>query len=272
MNIKDVLLSLHERPVAFYPIYARKTGSLTCGVLLSQLLHWNTAMKGQSFFKTDAEIREETALSIDELKAAKGKLKAFDFVEIKAKGVPAKTWYTFDLVKLAEWISTNQLAEIPPTEKRETHQQESDNSTSSMEGNPPTLHRVPENTQREIYKEEPKPNLPPAELKVMEALLKAEKYFQQWPDQQQMMCERAKRSDALHPKVFRDTLEAWIRYNIDNPAIIQNIETSITKSFQAWLTRNLEANNKPKNGLFRPAGQEAAAPAYKAPVNQKLQF
>jgi len=118
----------------------------------------------------------------------------------------------------------------------------------------------------------PTPALPPAELKVMEALLKAERYFQQWPDQQQMMCERAKRSDALHPKVFRDTLEAWIRYNIDNPAIICHIETSITKSFQAWLTRNLEANNRSKNGFARPAGQDAAPTAYKAPVNQKLQF
>ncbi len=133
--------------------------------------------------------------------------------------------------------------------------------------------------ENKIYKEEPlkvqtqpTPPLPPAELKVLEALLTAERFFEKYPAQQQMMCERAKRSDALHPKVFRDTLEAWIRYNIDNPAIICHIETSITKSFQAWLTRNLEANNRPKNGFARPGGQDTAPTAYKAPVNQKLQF
>jgi hypothetical protein len=150
--IHELMLSIFERPIAFYPIFSRKTGSLTCGVLLSQLLHWNTAMKGESFYKTDAEIREETALSVDELKSAKSKLKGLDFVEISVKGIPAKTWYSFDLLKLAEWISANKIVEFPPTEKRETRQQDSDNSANSEVENPPTLHRIPKNTHKNTTK------------------------------------------------------------------------------------------------------------------------
>lgn len=146
--IHELMLSIFERPIAFYPIFSRKTGSITCGVLLSQLLHWNTAMKGESFYKTDAEIREETALSVDELKAAKSKLRGFDFVQISVKGIPAKTWYTFDLIKLAEWISTNKIVEIPPTEKWKFRQQDSDISANSEVENPPTLHRIPKNTHK----------------------------------------------------------------------------------------------------------------------------
>lgn len=113
--------------------------------------------------------------------------------------------------------------------------------------------------------------IPPAERKVKEALLRAFKYFEQYPAQQEYMCINAGRKDAMHPEVWKATLEAWIRYNVDNQQIIQNIETGITKSFAAWLKRNLEANNKPKQNGFNPVGQQPQT-KYTPPVNQKLVF
>jgi hypothetical protein len=92
--------------------------------------------------------------------------------------------------------------------------------------------------------------IPPAERKVKEALLRAFKYFEQYPAQQEYMCINAGRKDAMHPEIWKSTLEAWIRYNVDNPQIIQNIETGITKSFAAWLKRNLDANVKQKSNSY----------------------
>lgn len=125
-------------------------------------------------------------------------------------------------------------------------------------------------TLKDEVKEPPKDNLPPAERKVQEALLKAFRYFEKYPAQQEYMCINAGRKDAMHPEVWKSTLEAWIRYNVDNPQIIQNIETGITKSFAAWLRRNLEASNKPKTTLFT---QPQTTPTkYIAPRNEVLNF
>lgn len=112
--------------------------------------------------------------------------------------------------------------------------------------------------EKEIYTEKKEPEIekiPPAERKVKEALLRAFKYFEQYPAQQEYMCINAGRKDAMHPEVWKATLEAWIRYNVDNPQIIQNIETGITKSFAAWLKRNLEASIKTKSNGYANANR-----------------
>lgn len=87
----SILKELNKRPIAYYPLYAKLTGSTTAGILLSQLMYWFS--KKDKIFKTDAEILEETMLTENELRGAKLKLKNVSFIKITREGTPAKTFY-----------------------------------------------------------------------------------------------------------------------------------------------------------------------------------
>lgn len=89
-----LLKQLHERPIAYYPIYRKITGSTTAGILLSQLMYWFS--KKDKLYKTDADIMAETLLTERELKTAKKKIKALPFIAVTLEGVPAKTYYEID--------------------------------------------------------------------------------------------------------------------------------------------------------------------------------
>ena len=97
---KTILQSLHERPIAYYPIYRKITGTTTAGILLSQLMYWFS--KKEKIYKTNAEIMGETLLTENELRSAKKKIKALPFISITLEGVPAKTFYeiNWDIYKL----------------------------------------------------------------------------------------------------------------------------------------------------------------------------
>tara|TARA_R100000750_G_scaffold62396_1_gene56043 strand:- start:808 stop:1566 length:759 start_codon:yes stop_codon:yes gene_type:complete len=85
---------LNERPIAYYPIYRKVTGSTTAGVLLSQLMYWFS--KKNKIYKVDSEIMEETLLTENELRSAKKKIKSLDFINVTKEGIPCKTFYTID--------------------------------------------------------------------------------------------------------------------------------------------------------------------------------
>lgn len=109
-SMKKLMLALHQKPVAYYPIYKDITGSTTAGILLSQLMYWWQKVEGREFYKTDAEIIEETHLSEQELKTAKKALKKCDFIHIKARGVPAKTYYNINTELLIQAIQKGDSA------------------------------------------------------------------------------------------------------------------------------------------------------------------
>jgi hypothetical protein len=116
--MKELLKELHHKPIAYYPIYRKITGSTTAGILLSQLTYWWAKMDGEKFYKTDLEVMEETLLTADELRAAKALIKGMAFITITREGLPAKTFYDIDSDKLYEQIcliSTNKIREIPET-------------------------------------------------------------------------------------------------------------------------------------------------------------
>lgn len=97
--MKDILIALNQRPVAYYPIYKTIAGSTTAGILLSQIMYWSSAVKGKEFYKPDIEIIEETGLSKNELRAAKKKLKTIPFIKMRlssTKKYQAVTFYEVD--------------------------------------------------------------------------------------------------------------------------------------------------------------------------------
>jgi hypothetical protein len=110
-EIKDILSELSQRPIAIFPVYIDIAGSVTAGLLLSQIIYWHTAVK-REFFKTDAEIMEETRLSAGELRAAKKAIKALGIVSIKVKGIPAKTFYDVNYENLLSEIRKTSLVKL----------------------------------------------------------------------------------------------------------------------------------------------------------------
>lgn len=114
--MREVMKELHQRSISYYPIYRKITGSTTAGVFLSQLMYWWSRIDGDKFYKTDAEVMEETLLTADELRSAKTAIKSLSFIKITREGIPAKTFYEIDFNGLCEKIqsfSQNKIREIP---------------------------------------------------------------------------------------------------------------------------------------------------------------
>ena len=87
----DKLDILASRIIAYNVSFTKITKSVTAGLLLSQLVYWAKVSGWGEFFKIDSEILEETGLTQEELRTAKKKIQ--HLVEIKRKGIPAKTHY-----------------------------------------------------------------------------------------------------------------------------------------------------------------------------------
>lgn len=107
-HMTQCLRQINQRPVAYYPAYAKLMGSVSGGVFLSQILYW-WSTSGREFFKTDAELMQETSLTAHEIRAAKHKVKQLGCVVIKAKGSPPLTHYTVDAEKFFALLKT-----LPP--------------------------------------------------------------------------------------------------------------------------------------------------------------
>lgn len=94
--MKEVLIALNQQPIAVYPIYIDITGSVTAGLLLSQVMYWNAKMKGKEFYKNDSEYMEETRLTQSEFKTAKKIISELSFLNVERKGAPYRTYYSID--------------------------------------------------------------------------------------------------------------------------------------------------------------------------------
>lgn len=131
-TMRSVLTQLCQRPVAYYPAYAELTGSVKAGILLSQIMYWWSAVGGKKFYKTDEELRHETALTPKEYKTAKAAVKALVFVEVTLEKSPALTHYDIDyevfIASLAERDKldgpkgTNKMVQKGPTSLAERDQ------------------------------------------------------------------------------------------------------------------------------------------------------
>jgi len=105
----QVIEEFSRRIIALNPIYIDISGSATAGILLSQILYWDGVKKksGDSeFFKTYAEFREETRLTLHELRTAKKKLTDIGLISIVRKGIPAKSYYEVDHAVLCSLITS----------------------------------------------------------------------------------------------------------------------------------------------------------------------
>lgn len=140
MNKKlNLLLNLLQRPIALHPSFIKLAGSLSGGVVLSQLFYWWRASGCRKFYKTDEDITKETFVSEWEIRQIKKELRKLPFLKITVSGLPAKTYYEFDPDLLYEY-----LANLIPDEIGETHETSSDETTQQVR-------MEPQNKFREIH-------------------------------------------------------------------------------------------------------------------------
>jgi hypothetical protein len=80
-------------------------------------MYWYSAVNGRAFYKSDAEIMEETMLTANELRSAKLRLKGLSFMNMYLKGVPARTHYEIDADLLFSEINKCSLVKSTKLDK-----------------------------------------------------------------------------------------------------------------------------------------------------------
>ena len=146
--MRDILRSLNQRPVAFYPIYARGMDSISCAVALSQLMYWFSTGKDK-IYKTDAELQDETGMSDKEIRTVKKKLKELHFLTITREGVPAKTYYEIDWNKYQSSMSQwSKLEKRLSKEERKKFERDNPVCTIGTDSAVPKGGTITESTQR----------------------------------------------------------------------------------------------------------------------------
>jgi len=113
-DAKNAVLAFAERPIAFYPAFAKITGRVTAALFLSQLFYWTGrgADPDGWIWKTQAEWEEETCLSRCEQETARKTLRELGLIEERLASIPARLYYRLDLDKLAALLS-NASASVP---------------------------------------------------------------------------------------------------------------------------------------------------------------
>lgn len=103
-SLKMIDVNSAKSCIAYYPIYTKITGSVTCGILLSQIMYWYKKMEEKEFYKTNADLESETGLTSKEIKTAKNKLRELGLISIVRKGLLAKSYYTVNETKLQDIV------------------------------------------------------------------------------------------------------------------------------------------------------------------------
>jgi hypothetical protein len=114
------------RVVSYKVDLALLVGSVTAGLLLSQLWYWANTRTAQErdgwFYVATDELSYQTGMIRDEIDTARTRLKDLGLIEEDRKGVPARLWYRLDKARLYELLREfadfkAQIEGIPQTGK-----------------------------------------------------------------------------------------------------------------------------------------------------------
>ena len=158
-------LQLVDRPIAFQRSFVRLGVGITGALLLSQIVYWQNRMEGQWFYKTQADLEEETGLTRYEQEGARKKLVSCGVLEEAKRGIPAKLYFRVNQVRLEALL----LGKVQQAGMGKTHNQGCGNSANSdvenqqagmgktheqLRGNPASIHTVDyQETTQEITTE-----------------------------------------------------------------------------------------------------------------------
>ena len=143
--------SMHDRPIGFHRAYAKLTGSVNAGLMLSQAAYWAQRSPGGEFWKTAESWEDETTLTTEQQATARKQIldasakapRPFYFEQ--RTGIPAKLFFVVDLDALDDAISASEESKSPKQEGVKSPKQVSGNHGNSTPGNPETVHRETRN-------------------------------------------------------------------------------------------------------------------------------
>jgi hypothetical protein len=206
--MKNVLIQFNQKPIAVYPIYIKITGSVNAGLLLSQIMYWYGAVNGRTFYKSDAEIMEETMLSVNELRHAKARLKQMSFIKITLHGVPAKTHYTIDDKLLFSEINKCSLVESTKLDKSKPRNYNSEINETNTEN---TTENTTKNTTEKGCENDF--SLPDLEVKNPFSRQSYHDALNTDTDPKEKGCEQKKRYSESHPRPTSASLPSPLPMN-----------------------------------------------------------
>lgn len=126
-DLREAIDRLLRRPVAFFPIFAEVGGSVTAGVMLSQLWYWSDGRGWDAegwIKKTSQEWAVETSLTESEVEGARKKLLAADLIYYKRAGTPAKPYYLLNKEAVLSAVSAvkkhNKIDSLPNLGKQDS--------------------------------------------------------------------------------------------------------------------------------------------------------
>jgi hypothetical protein len=104
---------LFDQPIAYHPAIAHAVGSVTAGVLLSQLLYWTPRSTDPDgwVWKTQEQLHAETGLTRKEQESARRYLRDADVLEERKAGVPAKLYFRINVERLTQLLAAVQDAQ-----------------------------------------------------------------------------------------------------------------------------------------------------------------
>ncbi|EKJ6978294.1 hypothetical protein PJU66_001105 [Enterobacter hormaechei] len=112
-------LQLVDRPIAFQRSFVRLGVGITGALLLSQIVYWQNRMEGNWFYKTQADLEEETGLTRYEQEGARKKLVSCGVLEEAKRGIPAKLYFRVNQDRLEELLlGENQHTGMGKTNKQ----------------------------------------------------------------------------------------------------------------------------------------------------------
>jgi len=146
-QLAQTLSTVMSRPIAFHRIFVGITGSVTAGVMLSQMWYLKDTptvkARGEWFWRTRDEWMEETGLSRTEQEHARKVLRDLGFISEEKKDIPPKIYTTIHSVNIVQAIISYTQATNP---LRDTNLQE----TCQLYGRKPakyTAGNLPNNTE-----------------------------------------------------------------------------------------------------------------------------
>jgi hypothetical protein len=107
---KETLQGLLGRSISYHLVFARITGKVKAGLMLSQMFYWTgRGSRDGWFYKTQMEWTAETGLSRDEQENVRALLKSLGFLEEKRKGVPGKMHFRLQIESIVRAIERLQF-------------------------------------------------------------------------------------------------------------------------------------------------------------------
>lgn len=264
-NHIEVIKGLNQKVIAVSPLYKQFLGSFAGAVFLAQLLHWASHSAKDKFYKTDAQIMDETALSENELRSAKKLIKerCDKFIKITREGLPARTYYEIDWDKFIEVLGKF-------SEKHKTSLDDKSEQTSFVK----STHRVSLNPQ-EANSEIHEASFVKSTKHINENLLQHENTTQEYTlDDSTKILPRAHthESDELPSFIDPDVWREYLAYKKERKEKLS--QAGIRAKFsqwRKWADEGIDVNECIKRamanewaGVFKPKPNELAGAGLRA--------